>query len=437
MAYNSMPSLFFSVIIPTRERAKYLKYAVEGCLAQDFSDFEVIVADNCSSAATSDTVGQFSDSRIRYLRSDEPLAMSENWERAVRHAQGEYITVLGDDDVLLSHALSDVAALIRDTHAQALRWSLAYYRWPDVDVNLGPNLFVIPLQTGSDWQEGLSTIQDVTNGIRHYSELPSLYNSFVHREVLSTIRATTGRVFSSMTPDIYSGFAIAAVAPRYISMLRPASVAGTCARSNGEGVMRSGAKSDVALEFAELNERFGFHWHAAAPHLPGSLPAIILECFEQAKERFPRLARARLDRKAVIRMILAERARAGAYDAKVDAVACLRRWTQGDGPLSRWLDSHWEDLSLLKGAESVTFKVPQKGLQGTTLALDASEFGAFDTVAIAELFERLFNARQHRSASPRPTNPWKAAVGSLLPPRLLQEWCRLSAKIDSWRQNTG
>lgn len=36
----------FSVIIPTRERAETLPYALRTCTDQDFDDFEVIVHDN-------------------------------------------------------------------------------------------------------------------------------------------------------------------------------------------------------------------------------------------------------------------------------------------------------------------------------------------------------------------------------------------------------
>jgi len=139
-----MPKPRFSVVIPTRERAKYLDYAIRSCLAQSFGDLEIIVADNCSSASTRETVERHPDQRIRYLRSDQSLAMSANWERGLQAATGEYVTVLGDDDALLLHALADADSLLRSTHSEALRWTCAHYRWPDVAPELAPNLFLIP-----------------------------------------------------------------------------------------------------------------------------------------------------------------------------------------------------------------------------------------------------------------------------------------------------
>src|SRR5213078_1360054 len=95
----------FSVVIPTRERAQTLRYSLQTCLDQDFTDYEVVVCDNYSSPATREVVDSFTSPRVKYVRAPQPLAMSHNWELALAHASGEYVTVLGDDDGLLSHAL--------------------------------------------------------------------------------------------------------------------------------------------------------------------------------------------------------------------------------------------------------------------------------------------------------------------------------------------
>ena len=38
----------FSVLLPTRNRLEYLRYAVETVRRQDYADWEIIVSDNCS-----------------------------------------------------------------------------------------------------------------------------------------------------------------------------------------------------------------------------------------------------------------------------------------------------------------------------------------------------------------------------------------------------
>ena len=37
---------FFSVVIPTRNRASLLRYALQTALDQDFDDYEIVVSDN-------------------------------------------------------------------------------------------------------------------------------------------------------------------------------------------------------------------------------------------------------------------------------------------------------------------------------------------------------------------------------------------------------
>jgi hypothetical protein len=372
------------------------------------------------------------DERLRYLRSEEPLAMSENWERALREASGEYVTVLGDDDALLLHALPDAEQLVRATNTKALRWAPAYYRWPDVSAELGSNLFGIPLTAGSAWQVSAELIPLVVNGAKHYAELPTIYNSFVHRDILASIRKRNGRVIASMTPDIYSGFAVAAEVGTFVSSQRPMSIAGVSASSNGEAMMRKAGHADVARDFEDLNEQFGFRWHSRAPFAPRSLPAVIVEAFEQARERFQGLEHIKIDRKRLIQRVIAERAQSASTDsdAIAKAIQGVREWIRGDGVLSSWFDKHLELLKTRRAAPHETFTVPTKGLHGCLLVLDASEFEVRDTLAAVHLFEKLTSSTKSSTPPPRlVASTWKDAVIPILPPILLRSAVALAARL--------
>jgi len=392
----------------------------------------VVVADNCSSPATREIVELHRDERIRYLRSDQPLAMSENWERALREAAGEYVTVLGDDDALLCHALSDAEQLIRATSTKVLRWAQAYYRWPDVLAELGSNLFGVPLTVGSTWQASAELIPAVVNGEKHYAELPTIYNSFVHHDILASIRKRNGRVIASMTPDIYSGFVVAAEAQTFVSSQRPMSIAGVSASSNGEAMMRKTGCADVARDFENLNEQFGFRWHSSAPFVPRSLPAVIVEAFEQARDRFSGLRYINIDRKHLIERVIAERAQSASTDsdAIANAVQGVREWIRSDGALSSWFDEHVELLKTQPAAPNETFIVPTKGSYGWGLVLDASQFEVRDTMAAVQLFEKLTSSTKSSTPPPRlATSTWKDAVIPVLPPILLKSAQALLAKV--------
>ncbi|MDP3705974.1 MAG: glycosyltransferase family 2 protein [Legionellaceae bacterium] len=87
-----------SVIIPTYNRADWLKIAIESVLTQTYKHLELLILDNCSSDHTPEVVAGFNDPRIKYLRHQCNIESSANWTYGVYWAQGEYLSILGDDD---------------------------------------------------------------------------------------------------------------------------------------------------------------------------------------------------------------------------------------------------------------------------------------------------------------------------------------------------
>jgi glycosyltransferase involved in cell wall biosynthesis len=91
----------FSVLLPTLNRLEYLQYAIETVRRQDEGDWEIIVSDNCSEEDIGAYVRSLADDRIRYVRTESRIPVTDNWNNALRHSRGDYIVMLGDDDGLL------------------------------------------------------------------------------------------------------------------------------------------------------------------------------------------------------------------------------------------------------------------------------------------------------------------------------------------------
>ena len=94
-----MNSPFFSVVIPTYNRAKYLPKAVDSILNQRFTDFEVIVVDDGSEDNTSQLMKEFSskDERLIYIHQvNKGRSTARNV--GIEKAKGEYICFLDSDD---------------------------------------------------------------------------------------------------------------------------------------------------------------------------------------------------------------------------------------------------------------------------------------------------------------------------------------------------
>jgi glycosyltransferase involved in cell wall biosynthesis len=77
-----------------------LAEAIESVRTENFSDWEIIVSDNASEENVRGLIEDIDDSRITYLRSDQPLSVTDNWNRAIDAARGRWVVMLGDDDGL-------------------------------------------------------------------------------------------------------------------------------------------------------------------------------------------------------------------------------------------------------------------------------------------------------------------------------------------------
>jgi glycosyltransferase involved in cell wall biosynthesis len=88
---------FFSAIIPTFNRAEFLKKAVSSVLEQSYTDLELIVSDDGSEDNTEHVIRSFDDPRLRYISSSNK-GVSSARNRALKKACGRYIAFLDSDD---------------------------------------------------------------------------------------------------------------------------------------------------------------------------------------------------------------------------------------------------------------------------------------------------------------------------------------------------
>lgn len=101
----------FSILIPTRNRLEFLRYAVQTVLRQSYADWEIVIADNASDQPVSDYVESLGERRIIYTRSEELVSVTDNWNRALALSSGDYVIMLGDDDGLLQGCMETLRDL--------------------------------------------------------------------------------------------------------------------------------------------------------------------------------------------------------------------------------------------------------------------------------------------------------------------------------------
>jgi len=107
-----------SVCIPTYNYARFLPEAIESILNQNFTDFELLIIDDCSSDNTAEVVCAYAakDRRISFSVNSPNIGMVNNWNLCLRRARGEYIKFVFGDDVLISKdaLLKMMEPLMRD-----------------------------------------------------------------------------------------------------------------------------------------------------------------------------------------------------------------------------------------------------------------------------------------------------------------------------------
>jgi glycosyltransferase involved in cell wall biosynthesis len=114
---KTQPLATISVCIPSYNGAQFIGEAIASILEQSFTDFELIIVDDCSADNTFDIVDSFQDARITTMRNPHRLGLVGNWNKCIELARGEYICIFHQDDVMLPGNLQlKVEQLRRNPH---------------------------------------------------------------------------------------------------------------------------------------------------------------------------------------------------------------------------------------------------------------------------------------------------------------------------------
>jgi len=94
-----------TVCLPTFNKVRYLPRAIESVLAQEFRDYELLIAADASTDGTGEAVRGFRDSRIRYVYNPQNMGLVANWNRCLALARADYAILFHDDDIMLPRLL--------------------------------------------------------------------------------------------------------------------------------------------------------------------------------------------------------------------------------------------------------------------------------------------------------------------------------------------
>ena len=91
-------NFFFSIIIPTFNRAKKIKLAISSVIKQNYENWELIIVDNNSTDNTKDVVNSYNNKKIFFyeINNEGVIAKSRNY--GIEKSLGDYLCFLDSDD---------------------------------------------------------------------------------------------------------------------------------------------------------------------------------------------------------------------------------------------------------------------------------------------------------------------------------------------------
>lgn len=103
-----------SIIMPTYNCGKFIAETIKTVLEQTYTNWELVIVDDCSKDDTERVVKNFNDSRIRYYKLEQNSGAAVARTTAMQKAEGEYMAFLDSDDLWKKDKLEKQLKFMKD-----------------------------------------------------------------------------------------------------------------------------------------------------------------------------------------------------------------------------------------------------------------------------------------------------------------------------------
>ena len=94
-----------SIIMPSYNTASYIKDTIQSVLNQTYTNWELIIVDDCSTDNTDEVLSEIHDKRIRYFKNEKNSGAAISRNKALREARGQWVAYLDSDDIWMPKKL--------------------------------------------------------------------------------------------------------------------------------------------------------------------------------------------------------------------------------------------------------------------------------------------------------------------------------------------
>lgn len=124
-----------SIIMPSFNTARFISETIRSVLAQTYTNWELIIVDDCSIDNTDEVVTEFlTDNRIRYIKNEKNSGAAVSRNRALREAKGKWIAFLDSDDLWTTDKLDKQIAFMKENG-----YHFSYTNYIEIDEESRPN----------------------------------------------------------------------------------------------------------------------------------------------------------------------------------------------------------------------------------------------------------------------------------------------------------
>lgn len=115
-----------SIVLPVYNGAKYLWESIDSVLAQTYTNWELLIVDDCSKDETPEIAREYAekDSRVHYYRNEQNLRLPRNLNKGFSLTRGNYLTWTSDDNRYRPEALEKMHGALVAGNAQFVYCSM-------------------------------------------------------------------------------------------------------------------------------------------------------------------------------------------------------------------------------------------------------------------------------------------------------------------------
>lgn len=271
-----MNNYLLSIIIPTRNRQKYCKFAVKQILQHNWEDIEVCVQDNSEDNSLGAWFESLNAPNVVYNYHPGILSFVDNFSEAVSLAHGEYLCMIGDDDGILPSIMKLVAEMAHVKADAAIPALSFIYFWPSdqhIVENSERGVLIAHLYAEQPsrpyrlFNGGVNEIRKLLqNGIQNYASynIPRLYHGIVRRDILEKIKGTTGHFFGGLTPDMYMAAALSLTCKKILKVNYSVTISGICPTS-GSSDSATGKHTGELKDAPHFRGHNSYEWEKLIP----------------------------------------------------------------------------------------------------------------------------------------------------------------------------